>query len=72
MSKKLTKTFGSNFEHLPVFKALRGANVEQNAGTIHESNAEHFLVFKAPHGDDQQVRDQESKSGGGGGHYGPF
>ena len=43
-------------EHLPVFKARRGADPEQNVGTIHKSNPEHLLIFKAPRGDDPQVQ----------------
>ena len=38
MSKKLNKTFGSNMEHLSVFKALHKADLEQKARTIQESN----------------------------------
>ena len=53
--KSKTKTFGSNLEHLPVFKALSRADLEQNAGTIHKSNPEHLLVFKAPRGDNPPV-----------------
>ena len=56
MSKKLNKTFGSDLEHLPIFKALLVADPEQNAGTIHESNPEHLLVLKAPCGDDPRVQ----------------
>ena len=53
VSKKLNKKhFGPIWNTSPVFKALRGADPEQNAGTIHESNPEHLLVFKAPRGDD--------------------
>ena len=40
----------SNPENLLVFKALCGANQEQNAGTIQVSNPEHLLVLKAPSG----------------------
>ena len=39
----------------PRFKPLCGANLEQNAGTIHESNQEYLSVFKDPCGDDPQV-----------------
>ena len=54
VSKKFKKnTFWSNLEHFPVFKALRRADPEQNAGMINESNPEHLLVFKAPRRDDQ-------------------
>ena len=49
--KNKTKTFGSDFEHLPIFKALHRADPEQNALTIHESNPENLLAFKAPRGD---------------------
>ena len=48
--KKLTKTFGSDLEHLPVFNALCGDNPEQSAGTVHATNPEHLPVFKAPRG----------------------
>ena len=54
--KKQKNTFGSDLEHLPVFKALRRADPEQNAGTIHKSKPEHLLVLKAPRGDDPRVQ----------------
>ena len=41
-------------DHLPVFKALRGDNPEQNAGTICASNLEHLPVFKALCGEDPE------------------
>ena len=43
--KKISKTFWSDSEHLPVLKALCGADLEQNAGIIHESNPEYLLAF---------------------------
>ena len=46
VSKKLNKTFVFNLEHVPVLKALRRADPEQNARTIHESNSEHLLVLR--------------------------
>ena len=46
MCQKLNTTFGSNSEHLPVFRALRWADREESAGTIHKSNPEHLLVLK--------------------------
>ena len=45
VSKKLNKKFESNLEHIPALKALRGADPEQNAGTINECNLEHPLIF---------------------------
>ena len=54
--KSKRNIFGSNLEHLPVFKALSRADPEQNAGTIHKSNLEQLLVFKAPRGDDPRVQ----------------
>ena len=36
----------------PVFKALRGDNPEQTAGTIHASNPENIPVLKVLLGDD--------------------
>ena len=33
--------------YLPIFKAPRGDDPEQNAGTILASNPEHLPVFKA-------------------------
>ena len=42
----------SNTEHLLVFKALRGDNLEQNAVTIHTLIPEHLLLVKALRGDD--------------------
>ena len=56
VSKKVNKTFGSNLEHTPIFRALLGANPEQDAETIQVSNPEHLIVFKAPRGDNQQVQ----------------
>ena len=74
VSKKLNKTFRSNLEHLPVFKALCGAIrnrtpgqstspirntslfLRLHAGTIHESNPEHLVVFKARPGDNPGVQ----------------
>ena len=56
VSKKLNKIFGSNLEHLRIFKALRGADPEQNAGTIHEPNREDLPIFKVPRGDDPQFQ----------------
>ena len=44
--QKLSKTFGSDVEYLPVFKDRCRANREQNADTILESNPEHLLVFR--------------------------
>ena len=41
-------------EHLPVFKASRGNDPEQNARMIHESNSEHLLIFKSIHGDNPE------------------
>ena len=46
LCQKTKQTFGSDLEYLPVFKALRGADPEQNTGTIHESNLEHLLVLR--------------------------
>ena len=48
-------------EHLPVFKAPRGDNPEQNAEMIHAFNLEHLLVFKALCGDipEQNASNQE-------------
>ena len=60
VSKKLNKTFGSNLEHLPVFKAISGADPEQNAGMNHEYNPENLLVSKALRGDDPQVQSRKS------------
>ena len=54
--KQIYKTFLSDLENLPVFfNSMRG-NPEQNAGTIHKSNPENLLVFKAPFGDNPQVQ----------------
>ena len=53
--KKLNKTFVSDLEHLLVFKALRGADQEQYAGTIQESNKEHLLFFEAQRADKPRV-----------------
>ena len=58
VSKKVNKTFGSNLERTPILRALLGANPEQDAGTIQESNSEHPIVFKAPRGDNQQVQSE--------------
>ena len=38
------------------FSSLYAGDPEQNAGTIHESNLEHLLVFKAPPGDNPRVQ----------------
>ena len=46
--------FGSDSEHLPVFKALCGDDQEQNAGMIQASNPENLPVFKAPGGDNPE------------------
>ena len=35
-----------NTKHLSFFKAPRGDDPEQNAGTIHASNLEHLLVLR--------------------------
>ena len=51
LCQKLNKTFGSYLEHLPVFKAPCGDNLQQNAGTINTSNPEYLPVLKASHGD---------------------
>ena len=54
LCQKTKQTIGSDLEHLPVFKDLRGAYLEQNAGMIHVSNPEQFLVLKAPRWDDPE------------------
>ena len=45
VSNKLNKTVGSDLEHLPIFKALSGADPKQNGGPIYKFNPEHLLVF---------------------------
>ena len=58
--QKNKQIFWFDLEHLPAFKAPRGADPEQNAWTITEFNPELLLVFKASRGDDQQVQSRTS------------
>ena len=55
LCQKLNKTFGSNLEYLPVFKAQRVVDPKQNAGTIHKFNLDHLLFLKSPCRDNARV-----------------
>ena len=76
VSKKLSKTCGSDLKHMPVLKALcreirnrtqgKSTSPIRNTslflrlypGTIHKSNTEQLLVFKAPSGDGPRVQSE--------------
>ena len=54
LCRKLNKICMYFFEHLPVIKALLGADPEKKAGPIHAFNPEHLPVFKAQCGDNPE------------------